>query len=78
MLKPHEPDSAQVLSSVFLTFTCICFNDISDFSVKVIEGTPCLMYLRSLLMAKEMGLDRGPIEFQTFYFSHVLVVPPNQ
>ena len=28
-------------------------------------------------MAKEMGLDRAPIEFQTFYFSHVLVVPPN-
>ena len=27
-------------------------------------------------MAKEMGLDRAPIEFQTFYFSHVLVVPP--
>ena len=25
-----------------------------------------------------MGLDRAPIEFQTFYFSHVLVVPPNQ
>ena len=24
-----------------------------------------------------MGLDRAPIEFQTFYFSHVLVVPPN-
>ena len=23
-----------------------------------------------------MGLDRAPIEFQTFYFSHVLVVPP--
>ena len=29
-------------------------------------------------MAKEMGLDRAPIEFQTFYFSHVLVVPPNE
>ena len=28
-------------------------------------------------MAKEMGLDRAPIEFQTFYFSHVLLVPPN-
>ena len=28
-------------------------------------------------MAKEMGLGRAPIEFQTFYFSHVLVVPPN-
>ena len=28
-------------------------------------------------MAKEMGLDRAPVEFQTFYFSHVLVVPPN-
>ena len=28
-------------------------------------------------MAKEMGLDKAPIEFQTFYFSHVLVVPPN-
>ena len=28
-------------------------------------------------MAKEMGLDRAPIEFQTFYFSHVLVVPPS-
>ena len=28
-------------------------------------------------MAKEMGLDRAPIEFQTFYFSHVLVVTPN-
>ena len=27
-------------------------------------------------MAKEMGLDRAPIEFQTFYFSHVLLVPP--
>ena len=25
-------------------------------------------------MAKEMGLDRAPIEFQTFYFSHVLLV----
>ena len=24
-----------------------------------------------------MGLDRAPIEFQTFYFSHVLVVPPS-
>ena len=24
-----------------------------------------------------MGLDRAPIEFQTFYFSHVLVDPPN-
>ena len=24
-----------------------------------------------------MELDRAPIEFQTFYFSHVLVVPPN-
>ena len=30
-----------------------------------------------ILMAKEMGLDMAPIEFQTFYFSHVLVVPPN-
>ena len=30
-----------------------------------------------ILMAKEMGLDRAPIEFKTFYFSHVLVVPPN-
>ena len=29
-------------------------------------------------MAKEMGLDRAPIEFQTFYFSHVLVVSPNR
>ena len=29
-----------------------------------------------VLMAKEMGSDRTPIEFQTFYFSHVLVVPP--
>ena len=29
-------------------------------------------------MAKEMGLDRAPIEFQTFYFSHVCVTPPNQ
>ena len=28
-------------------------------------------------MEKEMGLDRAPIEFQTFNFSHVLVVPPN-
>ena len=28
-------------------------------------------------MAKEIGLDMAPIEFQTFYFSHVLVVPPN-
>ena len=28
-------------------------------------------------MAKGMGLDRAPIEFQTFYFSHVLLVPPN-
>ena len=27
-------------------------------------------------MAKEMGLDRAPIEFQPFNFSHVLVVPP--
>ena len=27
--------------------------------------------------ANEMGLDRAPIEFQTFYFSHVLVVPPS-
>ena len=27
-------------------------------------------------MAKGMGLDRAPIEFQTFYFPHVLVVPP--
>ena len=26
-------------------------------------------------MAKEMGLDRAPIEFQTFSFSHVLLVP---
>ena len=26
-------------------------------------------------MAKEQGLDRAPIRFQTFYFSHVLVVP---
>ena len=24
-----------------------------------------------------MGLDRAPIEFQTFYFSHVWLVPPN-
>ena len=24
-----------------------------------------------------MGLDRAPVEFQTFYFSHVLVVPPS-
>ena len=24
-----------------------------------------------------MGLDRVPIEFQTFYFSHVLLVPPS-
>ena len=23
-----------------------------------------------------MGLDRAPIEFQTFYFSHVCVTPP--
>ena len=30
-----------------------------------------------ILMTKEMGLDRAPIEFHTFYFSHVLVVPPN-
>ena len=28
-------------------------------------------------MAKKMGLNRAPIEFQTFYFFHVLVVPPN-
>ena len=28
-------------------------------------------------MAKKLGLDRAPIEFQTFYFPHVLVVPPN-
>ena len=28
-------------------------------------------------MANKMGLDRAPIEFQTFYFSHVLVVPPS-
>ena len=28
-------------------------------------------------MAKEMGIDRAPIEFQFFYFSHVLLVPPN-
>ena len=28
-------------------------------------------------MAKEMGLDRAPIEFQTFYISHELLVPPN-
>ena len=28
-------------------------------------------------MAKELGLDRAPIEFQTFYLSHVLVIPPN-
>ena len=27
-------------------------------------------------MAKEMELDRAPIKFQTFYFFHVLVVPP--
>ena len=27
-------------------------------------------------MAKEMELDRAPIEFQTFYFSHVCVTPP--
>ena len=25
-----------------------------------------------------MGLDRASIEFQTFYFSHVLVNPPSQ
>ena len=30
-----------------------------------------------ILIAKEMGLDRALIECQTFYFSHVLVVPPN-
>ena len=24
-----------------------------------------------------MGLDRAPIEFQTFYFSHVCVTPPS-
>ena len=24
-----------------------------------------------------MGLDRAPIEFQTFYFSHVWLVPPS-
>ena len=30
-----------------------------------------------IFMAKEMGLDRAPIEFQTFYFFHVLVVPPS-
>ena len=24
-----------------------------------------------------MGLDRAPIEFQTFYFSHVWLDPPN-
>ena len=24
-----------------------------------------------------MGLDRAPIEFQPFYFSHVCVTPPN-
>ena len=23
-----------------------------------------------------MGLDRAPIDFQTFYFSHVLLDPP--
>ena len=28
-------------------------------------------------MRKEMGLDRAPNEFQTFYFSHVLLVPPS-
>ena len=28
-------------------------------------------------MAKEMVLDRATIEFQTVYFPHVLVVPPN-
>ena len=28
-------------------------------------------------MAKEMGLDRAPIEFQTFYFFHVWLDPPN-
>ena len=27
-------------------------------------------------MAKEMELDRAPIEFKPFYFFHVLVVPP--
>ena len=26
-------------------------------------------------MAKEMGLDRAPIEFQTFYFFHVWLDP---
>ena len=30
-----------------------------------------------IFMAKEMGLDRAPIDFQTFYFSHVLLVPPS-
>ena len=30
-----------------------------------------------ILMTKEMALDRAPIEFQTFYFSHVWLVPPN-
>ena len=28
-----------------------------------------------ILRAKEMGLDRAPIEFQTFYFSRVFVTP---
>ena len=27
-------------------------------------------------MAKEIGLDREPLAFTPFYFSHVLVVPP--
>ena len=30
-----------------------------------------------ILGAKEMGLDRTPIEFQTFYFFHVWLDPPN-
>ena len=30
-----------------------------------------------ILMAKEMGFDREPIEFQTFYFSHLYVTPPS-
>ena len=25
-----------------------------------------------------MGLDRAPIEFQTFYFSHLWLVPPRE
>ena len=37
------------------------------------ENTSCF----EILMSKEMGLDRAPIEFQTFYIFHVLVVPPS-